>query len=257
MPFIIWSIIISENGIVYGVLKAIRKFVFVGSYTHLWYLLAAAIATLIVSWVIKKRIEKQAIVLGILVLYVISLLGLPYHELVRLLESVPLVCETIRLYELVFVTTRNGFFYGTIFVGMGALFAYRKICISQSTAIVGFVISMLFMFAEAFCVRNFELAKSTEFYFFMPPAIFFLFYIATHIEIKETKTTIALRKYSSIIYFIHLWVYCVFQKLDLLLNLKINSMLLYTMVALGSLSLAMIIVELQKHKSFMWLKNIV
>ncbi len=262
LPIIIHSIVKSERGILYGVLEWIERFIFKGSYLHLWYLLAAAIATLIVCWVIKKRLDKKVVIPGALILYTIGLLGTSYHELLRPLESIPFIWEPIRLYELLFKTTSNGFFFGTIYVGMGAIFAYKNIYLRRSTAIMGFIISMLFMFAEVLCIKHFELSVINDMYVFLLPALFFLFYIATHIEIKETATTIAFRKYSSIIYFVHMWVYFIIiiirKVLELLLNvdIKIHSLLKYTLVALGSLAIAIIVVELEKRKSFKWLKNI-
>ncbi len=246
-----------------AILAKVREILFVGSYTHLWYLLAVAIATLIVCWVVKKKIDKKIVIPGFLILYVIGLLEESYYGLLRPLESIPLVWTPIRLYELVFKTTRNGLFFGSIYIGMGALFAYRKIHMRQSMAIVGFIISMFFMLLEALCVEYLDLVKGHDFYVFLLPAVFFLFYIVTHIEIEETRTTIALRKYSSLIFFVHLWVNWVIgfieRRFESFLNvdIQINSLLRYTMVALGSLAVAMIVVELQKHKSFKWLKAII
>ncbi|MCD7885561.1 MAG: hypothetical protein LUI87_17960 [Lachnospiraceae bacterium] len=218
---------------------------------------------MIVGRIISKKIPFAVKILVFLLLYAVGLLGSSYFELLRPLEGVTHVWNMLRLYDLVFDTTRNGLFFGTIFVGMGALFVYKKIRIKQSAAILGFSLSMIFLLIEVMTVDRFELALESDFYIFLVPAVFFLFYIVTHIEIKETATTIALRKYSSIIYFIHLWVNfaisIIKNILELLLDMDIviNSLLRYMMVAVGSLLVAIILVELQKHKPFRWLKNII
>ncbi|MCD7790740.1 MAG: hypothetical protein LUH55_09490 [Bacteroides thetaiotaomicron] len=212
---------------------------------------------------VKKKLNKRAVVLGCLALYIIGLLGTSYFELLRPLENIQPVWKFLKLYNIAFATTRNGLFFGTVFVGMGALFAYKKIHMKQSTAITGFVISMLLMFGEAYIVGYFNLARDNDMYVSLIPAIFFLFYIATHIDAEETTVTIALRKYSSFIYFIHLWIdfgVSIIENIVELLwgtEIYINSLLRYVLVAVGSLIASMIFYKVQDFKKLRWLKNLV
>lgn len=248
------------GGVLHSSIAALRSFLLVGSYTHLWYLLAVAVATLIVSWMIKRRLNLKKIATICLILYTIGLLGTSYFELLRPLENLQLVWRLLKIYKLIFITVRNGLFFGTIFIAMGAFFAYKEIYLRQSIAITGFMFSIILMFVEAFCVYYFDLARDTDMYVFLIPVIFFLFYIVTHIEIRESSITINLRKYSSIIYFVHLWVnfaLSVFLNvIGRLLNKEIvmHSFLQFAIVAIGSLTVSIIIVELQKREPFRWLK---
>ncbi|MCD7771679.1 MAG: acyltransferase [Oscillospiraceae bacterium] len=262
LPISVYNITKSDDGILHSTLAYMRKFLFVGSYTHLWYLLGAAIATAIVCCMINKLgLKTTAIICSIL--YIVGLFGTSYFRLIKQLENITPIWNLLKLYALVFTTTRNGFFFGTIFVCMGALFAYRKIYMRQSTAIIGFIVSMLVMLIEAFATEYFDLARMHDLYISLVPALFFLFYIITHFEIKETKVTIAMRKYSSIIYFVHLWVNFGISALIKIIELlsgveieSIHSLLRYILVAIGSLAVAIILNKLQEYKPFRWLKKL-
>ena len=119
---------------------------FVGGSGQLWYLGALVLAVIILSVLIKKDIAMRWIVLISVVLFLIGLLGDSYYGFIEPLKSFFIPKLFIVGYETIFSTTRNGVFFGLIFVLIGALFAQKRIVINSFFAIVGLFISFIIMF---------------------------------------------------------------------------------------------------------------
>ncbi|MCD8049734.1 MAG: acyltransferase, partial [Clostridia bacterium] len=253
---ILYSVSKNEKGFLRGLIGAAHT-ILLGNYSHLWYLYASAVAVILVTFSIWRniKIEKIAAIGGIL--YIIGLLGDAYFGLLRPLSGTP-VWAILKLYQKVFTTTRNGFFDGFLFVGIGALFAYKKIAIAKVTAVVGFAISMCLMLVEAFIVEYFDLAGDHNMYIFLVSAVFFLFYIVAHIEIEGNNLTRKLRTYSSLIYLSHQWINFpvlaviekVIEKIIGAEHYQMHSLLSFILVFAGALLTAIVITELQKCRGF-------
>ncbi len=258
-----YSIYEHEKGIIWGILDSVKTFLFVGYY-HLWYLLATAIAVTIISVALYKKIKLRNILIVGFIFYVVGLLGLSYFELLRPLEGTVL-WTIFKLYAMVFATTRNAFFEGILFVGIGAMFAYRKIEIKKNIAICGFVISMVLLLIEAFCVMYFGLfRKGRDLYLFLLPATFFLFYCTSHIEMKESIFTRKARTYSSLIYYTHHWIDVpivtiiikLVEKATGTAEYEMHSLLSFGIVMVGAVVASYIIIWLQRFKCFKWLRKL-
>ncbi len=262
LPQVCYKVYNNENGIVYGILDNLKTFVFTG-YHHLWYLLATAIAVTLIAVALYKKIRLNQVLIVGCILYIIGVFGQSYFELLRQLEGT-VIWTILKIYQDIFQTTRNGFFEGVLFVGIGALFAYRKVVLKKATAICGLAVSMFLLLIEAFCVKQFNLARANDLYVFLVPSIFFLFYIASHIEIKPCNFTHKARTYSSLIYFTHAWINFPIVNLIAILVGKIagtaeyemHSLLRFVIVSAGAFVVSYMIIFLQKYKCFKWLRKL-
>lgn len=255
----IWGGLNHEGGIFIGMLST---FVLVG-YHHLWYLLAAAFAFAVVGYALYKRIGIGKIVFAGFLLYLVGLLGDSYFGLLRPLQGT-FIWSLLKLYGNVFSTTRNGLFEGVLFVGIGAAFAYKRIDIKKNVAIASLIISILCLLGEAYLIRYLGWNLKNNLYLFLVPTTFFLFYVASHIEVQSSKITKTLRSLSSLIYFIHPWINfpgvtvlnVVCKKIVGAGEYSIHSLLRFFVVFLGAVIMSVIVLRLQEHERFKWLRKI-
>lgn len=153
---------------------------FVGGSGQLWYLGALVLAVIILSVLIKKETPMRWIVLISVILFLVGLLGDSYYGFIEPLKSYFIPKLFVVGYETVFSTTRNGVFFGLIFVLIGALFAQKRIVINNIFAIVGLIISFIIMFFEVYLLRHYSHPKDYNMVLSLLPVIFFLFYLASH-----------------------------------------------------------------------------
>lgn len=258
-PQICYNIYIDEKGIKSGIINNMRNLIFVGHH-HLWYLLSTVVAVLIITFVLRKGLPIEKIVAYGAVLYIVGLLGQSYFEILRPLENT-ILWEALKLYANVFETTRNGFFEGILFVGTGALLAYKRIEIRKGTAILGLLVSMIALLLEAFFVKYFELARQLDLYIMLAPAAFFMFYVVSHVEMRMTIFSKEARTYSSLLYFTHSWINfpivsvinIIFQKCT---GVEMHSLLRFFTVLAGSVVTSYVIIKLQNYPLFRWLRKV-
>ncbi len=262
LPQVGYSIYKHEKGLIWGILSSVRTFLFVG-YHHLWYLLATAIAVTIISVALYKKIKLSGLLTVGFILYVVGLLGQSYFELLRPLEGT-ILWTTFKLYAKVFTTTRNAFFEGILFVGIGAMFAHRKVDIKKNVAICGFAISMILLLIEAFCVKYLGVLRGGDLYLFLLPATFFLFYCTSHIEVKESVFARKARTYSSLIYYTHDLINVsivsvivkLVEKITGTAEYEMHSLLRFGIVMVGAVVASYMIIWLQRFKCFKWLRKL-
>ena len=114
----------------------------------------------------------------------------------------------------------------------------------------------LFFLRKEFCFRSDE----SDFWLMIVPASFFLFYITTHIEIKNSNKYFVLRQMSSLIYFLHHFIIfsvLFINKLSLhFLNgdLQIGWFLCWVITTTVSVAVSYIIVKLSQKPRLKFLK---
>lgn len=233
---------------------------FVGEIWHLWYMEAAVVAVLLVSVLRSKKISVKYIVLISAILYIIGLLGDSYYGLIEPLNRIHPVHLLFSAYRTLFGSTKNGVFMGMIFVSIGMLFAYVPIKMKEKYAVGGFIISMILLLGEVWMLKYFDMPKESNMYVFLVPAVFFLFYIATHIKLKNEEFCSALRVLSILMFYSHMFVYCfIDHTIGFALNTGMpsaidNSLVRYCSTVLLTLALSYAIYKLSQTKRFNWLK---
>lgn len=185
----------------YGLWKVVIVF---GETNALWYLSATAVAVVFLSVCIKVfKLKISTLIAIVSLLYIIGMLGNSYSFAGAHLANVPILGSVFKLYKSVFVLTRNGVFFGSAFVLMGALFAQYKIRLSAKKAWIGFVISLVFMYTEAFILKEYTPMVDFEMSVMLVPTVFFFFAFAMSLNLKDKPVYRKLRTISMLIYFIH------------------------------------------------------
>ena len=230
---------------------------FASSSIQLWYLGALVIAVVMLSVLLKLRVPMRAIVIIALVLFAIGLLGEPYYGFIEPLKNVGVTKAVISGYEALFTTTRNGVFFGFIFVLLGALFARKKIVMNGKAAVIGFIASLALLFAEVFLLKQYSHPKGFDMAASLLPAVFFLFYIATHLNLKNSPIYGRMRAIGMLIFYLHLLVNTVvgyalrFAQVKTGIDLSAFQFIISICV---TTALAVIIERLAGKEKFKWLK---
>lgn len=222
--YILWSIIYLPYSIYIiikydkSILLYIQECVFEGSHVHLWYLPALMVAILLAIVIYKKIGMKKAMILASL-LYFIGLLDISYYGIVKNQG----ILNAINTYDKLFLTTRNGVFFGLIFVLLG-FYATEKDC-RQNRNIVSFVLSVIALLIEIYALRYCGIARSYDMVLFSVPVTFSLFKIVQQMQIKDKAVYFHFRKLSSYIYFSHLWIAFLLEFfVTKVLHIRINSL---------------------------------
>lgn len=127
--YLIWSIVyfpltlrgyIKEGISIQGMfIDYIKNAIFNGTYYHLWYLPSLIFALAIVYLLYSRLNTKKIFILGI-ILYIIGCVADTYNFEIGFLKDI--IC----FYKKIFITTRNGLFFGFIYVFIGKLIANNK-----------------------------------------------------------------------------------------------------------------------------------
>lgn len=247
--YIIWTILylpftymVMRNGDGFtteSILRYVRDFFFNGSFYHLWFLPALMFAVPFVYLLIHKLSLKKAIYVGI-VLYIV---GMSINLYPQLLDKVPYLNTIIKGYLAIFSTARNGFFFGTVFVALGAFFAKRALYLKNYQVALGFLISLVLLFVECFLLRaNGFMKDLSSMYITLLPCLFFMFLLLLRIHLKESRTYKTMRILSLLIYVSHLvFVNCIIWGLP-----AMNSLLVYLLAMVCSLIFSCIVIIISR-----------
>lgn len=161
------------------------------------------IAVILVSLCFRFRIKLGYIYAIASALYLLGLFGDSYYGIIEPLQNIAIFNLLNKGYRFAFATTRNGVFMGFIFVLMGATFSNCRIRLKARTAAIGFLVSMLGLFAEVFLLKHNNVLTEYNLYVFLLPTTFFLFSFATSIKLKDNSIYRHLRNIGIVVYFAH------------------------------------------------------
>lgn len=208
LPINVYHAINLKRGFLRSALTYLREFLFIGSYTHLWYLNALIVAVIAVSFLLYKKVSPNCVFLLAFLLYFIGLFGNSWFGLaIPLRTAAPRLWGVLHRLKDVFATTRNGIFDGFIFVSIGMLFAFYGNRIKKRAAAAGFLASMILLGFEIFLLRYCQIEMlGTDMFLFLVPAAYFFFAYVEQIEWKDKGVYKTLRVTGSLIFYTHLWV---------------------------------------------------
>lgn len=246
LPCIVFWFRVDNETIVSFFLKCI----FDGSYLHLWYLPSVIIAGIAAALLVKKLGLTKSIIISI-VLYIVGLLDTSYYGVVKAFGVENIIAE----YDNIFFTSRNGIFFGLIFVLLGFLANEKKE--KLSTSVILFVLSMIGLFVEMYILRNYNIAKSYESILFTVPVTYFLLQIAKEIKLRNKPVYRNIRIMGVLIYLSHCWVDFTYSVLCYnILHRTFNSMVRFGYTLILTILLSVVIMKLQNYKKFSWLKKL-
>ena len=257
IPWIVVSMLEYYNSVAHGLIGAVRNFLIVGSYGQLWYLNALAIAILLVTFFLLKKISVRKTIICATIIYLVGLLGNSYMGLLKPLSSYEVIWNSLRVIKKVIWTTRNGLFFGFLFVAMGLWFANTKWLLKVKYSFVGFVISLTGLFYEVCYVTMQNWRIDDDMYISLIPVTFFLFNIALQVELKNHKRWKWLRLISSLIFYTHTWIRDAIAMLFVVWNVDITkSSLHFVLTLIVSILVANIIIRISENEKFIWLKKL-
>lgn len=257
LPFIIPSILFNEQGAIHGFILFCRNLVLITGYTHLWYLNAAAFAIALIAFLLQKLSPKLVFLFSLLV-YIAGLLSESWFGLIRPLENaLPPVWSLLKLTQKLIVTSQNGLFRGFLFVSIGMLFAYGQINLSRQKALIGTIVSFLFLVAEILFVTTGGISRGISAFFCHVPTVLFLFAFALRLDLKDRPAYPKMRRLSTIIYFIHCFVLETIDFFCRLISVELRgTSLRFLLTLLLTLALSFVIMTLSGKKKFSWINKV-
>lgn len=201
LPFTWWMMHSGDGVSVEAILRYVRDFFFTGSFYHLWFLPALMLSVFIVYFMVSTLKIRKTIVISLL-LYLIGMMGNVYPAL---LKEVPIINMIWKGYSEIFVTTRNGLFFGMIFISLGAYFAKQHMYLKQPVIIIGFLVSLAALFVECYAIRSAGfMSDLASMYLSLLPCVCFLFLFLVHVQLEDRKIYKTLRSMSLLIYVSHI-----------------------------------------------------
>lgn len=266
--YVLWTIIYfpitflnffkEEKGMFHAVAVYIRDIIFVGSHYHLWYLNATVFAVMLISILLSKKISPKKIIFLAGCFYIIGLFGTSWFGLLRPIQEIcPAGWDILKLVQKIIHTTRNGLFFGFIFIALGMGITFFKPDMKQKTALIGFSVSMILTALEVILLEHFHIVKTHDMYLFLLPATFFLFCWIRKLYLPDSPIYKRLRILSSLIYYIHVWVGTVIKAILNKLNesLAVSSLLFIATLAITIL-LSYCIMKCSEKPKLNWLKKL-
>lgn len=198
--------------------SAIVGFITGKSYSHLWYLVASAIALLLtfVTYRVLKSWKKVFTIAGLL--YIIGLSYDSYYGLFRSLAiwNVPIIYKVTKYALSVIQTTRDGVFFGFFFVAVGAIIAKNQERVQKTIYKKGAIFSFGIGMTEVTIVRLAGWQRrwdAVDMYLFLIPVSIFLFCWLLKCNNEKNMSDSNIRKESTFIYLIHIWVRTIWLRL--------------------------------------------
>lgn len=234
----------------------LRKFFLVGTYGQLWYFAGLALAVLLLYLLVKVlRLPMAANFTIAILLYIVGVLGGAYKTW---FASLPAIRNILLGYYDIFETTRNGLFFGLLFVMSGyylRIYADKIRTGNKYIIFAGFLAVVLL--AEAYFARKFVIAEGFDMTFSLFPFSILLFLAVCSVKVskRQLENGKKVRNISTLIFGFHLCVdFYLTEILCIRLGMTINSVVWYALIVLSNLILAGVILWLSKYKYFKWLK---
>lgn len=206
--YLIWSIIYLPLGIDYigkefsipfflYPIALIVALVYIGTYFHLWYIPALILALCIVHWAMKHFRKRYILTISFLLILLGSLET--YYGFIH----TPFILNIVDRYFGIFITTRNGIFFGLFYVAWGYFIAQKDAWIHKthhhgSAMTIFFVLMVL----EAFIIHGTNNLDSNILLMAAPFTIC-LFLYCRDVSLSWNLNYQKLRAYGSLYYFTH------------------------------------------------------
>ncbi len=237
--FIYVPAIIDWNNGKVSLFKWFKLIFFEGSYRQLWFLPALIFAVALVYTLCRIGVSTKIIFACSIPLYIV---GCAFHSFYKPLINLELIDEIAKDYYNIFGTTRNGIFFGFIYVALGALLATHTLKLKMPLAWLGLIFSTFAMILEVLIVEEFSVRpKGMGMYISVFFVALFLFWISVNTKLLSNlpdKPFKILRKLSTYIYFSHTLFLYIFS--DLSYNGEFFS------ATVASLAFGLLLIGLQK-----------
>lgn len=168
-----------------------------GTYFHLWYMAALIFSITVCYYYLKKYSMKSLLIIST-IFFAIGCIETYYGMLPE-----GIIKTGVNIYFSILFTTRNGIFYGLLFVSMGMAISKYDIASKVKKPFIWSLLFFTLMCVEAFTLKNLNWAIDYNFYFMVAPFSFFWFCTLVKTNVSFKFNYPMLREYSVIIYFSH------------------------------------------------------
>lgn len=201
LPLALCEYIHMNTSIIHIIYLYIKGFVFVGEHYNswiLWYLLSTIYALLFILILLKRHISPNAILIcG----FILLLTGMGCDALVQCKDALPKVLDLLKK-VISFSITNGRILRGAFYIPCGMVLANRKI--PRWLSIIA-----LFVCFPAKCLINHAYIKEA----LLSVCAIALFALIVDIKLKDSRVFPGLRKMSTWMYFIHLYVWTFYYTL--------------------------------------------
>lgn len=161
--------------------------------------------TLLYFFVSVLRWNEKILVILALLLYLAGVMGNSYRHA---FDGISVIAGSIKGYQTLFLTTRNGIFFGFPFVASGYLLAVHQEKIRRRPYGLWTILFLAVMFAEEYLVRDYLGDGSHDMYLLTPAVVICLFLFVIWIPLPDTRATTArmLRRLSTYLFLLHMLV---------------------------------------------------
>ncbi len=192
-----WIFIDDEISFIIFIKYLYRCIVF-SSYSTIWFLPALGIG-IAITYFLVMRLNKQQITLIAVLLYIFGMFGYTYRFVI---ENTALG-SFYDIYDVLFISSRNGVFNGVPFIFMGYVVSSKEI----KTSVKGFFkhavfsgISLVLLIVEAFFLKLKFNVTGMDISIFVVPFTYFFIMALMHIDLKENIVFLWCRKLSLLIF---------------------------------------------------------
>ena len=256
LPLIIRDLLKDEQGINHAILIFFRNSIFTGSFVHLWFIPALIFAVVLVSFLLKRKINPKTIITISLLFYITSLFAQSWFGFIKPLEfQLPTFWSSLKFIQRIIETTRDGLFEGFFFVSLGMCFAFYNFNFNKNKASIGFIISMFFLLIETLSLHHFGYVRAYDLYLFLVPSVIFMFYISLNINLTNRLIYKTLRILSTLIFLSHLLINAiVYEILKIIYEPFTESWVQFLLTLMLSIIMSYTIIRISEYKRFIWLK---
>ena len=220
---------------------------------HLWYFPALILGMVLVYFLLKRLRPLWVVAIGLILFF----LGSPGDAYYGITAYVPVVRVWMNQYISLFYTTRNGVFFATLFLAIGAWLAWNPVQARPKIARNVFWLAFAGMLIESQILRHYQIQRDYNFYFFSIPAAVSLLLWLKEVSLKPRPIYQWFRESSIIIYCSH-GIFVILIPLILgmigLSGIYTNSLLKFTYVYGCSVGFAALVLWLEKKPRFKWLR---
>lgn len=223
-----------------------REIFILGTYGHLWYF-PALICAIYIVYVIYEKYGCKILLYYSLILYSIGIFlnFYPYSNF----YNIEIINKIYLLYMMFFSTTRNGMFFGVIFVTIGCLLANKKNIMLRLEYIVFAMISIILLIIESLIISKLNISNLPDMYIMLIPSIYFGFMIIMGLQNNFNKiSSKLLRNLSTLIYTSQFVFILLFD--EIFKNYHVNSLLRFIIILTSIIVVSILIIKASSKKKF-------
>lgn len=251
--YIVWSAIYIifnfnyyfGNNILLEIILFIKRFIFIGTYDHLWYLSTLCVATYIIYFLINKTSFKTTLIVSVLC-YIFGLVGDSYYGLI----NSNFIGRIIDVYSNLFGYVWNSFTWILIFILLGI--GIKKYDLSnkvkKSNKLI-YIFYLLFILEHS-VLRHYNISRDNNSAIFLIPLIFFIFINILNLEKNNSYKIIG--KYNTLLSEVNLSIYLMHPLIKIILIKLIpgleKSYLMFILVLITTMALSIAFYKCKRIK---------